>query len=70
MSADAEVEAHADLEKNAATVTQRREIGELFDGRGELRLWADDDGWQGYRREERSDGVAYFFVDTARTTDD
>lgn len=70
MSADGDVKARVDLEENAATVTQRREIGELFDERDELRLWADDDGWQGYRREERSDGVAYYFVDTGRAPDD
>lgn len=70
MSADAEVEARVDLDENAATVTRRREVGELFDENGELRLWADDEGWQGYRREERGDDVAYYFVDTARTPDD
>ena len=60
MSVDAEVEARVDLDENAATVTRRREIGELFDDNGELRLWADDDGWQGYRGEERCDGVVYY----------
>jgi hypothetical protein len=70
MSVDAEVEARVDLDENAATVTRRREIGELFDDNGELRLWVNDDGWQGYRREEKTDGVVYYFVDTARQLDD
>jgi hypothetical protein len=70
MSADAEVEAWVDLDENAATITRRREIGELFDANGELRLWADSDGWQGYRREQESDGVVYYFVDTARMQED
>lgn len=47
MSADAGVEARVDLKANAATVTQRREIGELFDEYGELQLWDNDDGWPG-----------------------
>jgi hypothetical protein len=39
MSADADVQTRVDLDENAVTVTQRREIGELFDEYGELRLW-------------------------------
>ena len=41
MSDDAEVKARVDLDENAATVTRRSEIGELFGASGELRLWAD-----------------------------
>jgi hypothetical protein len=46
-----------------AVVVERREleIDELFRD-GELRLWEDAEGWTGYVREERDDGVAYFRV--------
>ncbi len=53
-----------------AVVVERREVevDELFQD-GELRLWEDSDGWSGYLREEREDGVAYYRVNGRHDTD-
>lgn len=56
-----------DLEGNHATATLRAElsIDDLFDDQGELRLWEDDTGWNGYTIEQDGDGeVAYYYVNT------
>jgi hypothetical protein len=53
-----------------AVVVERREVevDELFRN-GKLRLWEDSDGWSGYLREEREDGVAYYRVNSLHDVD-
>lgn len=70
-----EIETDLDVDGNAATVTitQRRElkIDDLFDENGELRLWEDTGGWNGYLREETSDGdTALYHVNTVHDEND
>jgi hypothetical protein len=70
MSAERDIEGRANLDENAATVTETREVSELFNDDGELRLWEDDAGWNGYLREEADEGIAYYVVNTRHDTDD
>ncbi|WP_231184738.1 hypothetical protein [Haladaptatus sp. DYF46] len=43
-----------DLDENEATVevVKRRQVTDLFDENGELRLWQDAAGWSGYLVED------------------
>jgi len=70
MSAERDIEVRADLDENAAIVTETREVSELFDENGELRLWEDDAGWNGYLREETDEETAYYHVNTRHDSDD
>jgi hypothetical protein len=65
-------EVDVDLEDNTAavTVTIEKEIADLFDDNGELRLWEDSSGWNGYIREETEDGPVYYHVNTRHDEDD
>lgn len=60
-----DVDYDPDENRLVADVVERREleVDDLFQD-GELRLWEDGAGWQGYRREETDDGVAYYRVNT------
>lgn len=73
VSADREVSVEVDPDANRAdvVVTQRLEIGELFDENGELRLWEDSTGWDGYLREKADafGGPVYFRVNTRHCDD-
>jgi hypothetical protein len=62
-----EFDVDVDLEENVATATVTEEIAieDLFVD-GQLRLWADDDGWSGFLVE---DG-AYYHVNTRHGQDD
>ena len=66
MSVDIEVD--VELERNvlSAVVEERREleVGELFNENGELRLWQDRAGWNGYVREIIDDEVRFYEVNT------
>ncbi|RAW44051.1 hypothetical protein DQW50_16485 [Halorubrum sp. 48-1-W] len=68
MSVDHQTDLEVDLEDNraVATVVERRtiEIDDLFDDAGELRLWEDDAGWNGYVRELVDDEARYYAVNT------
>ena len=66
MSGVREVRFEADLDENTATATIRTivEISELFNDDGELRLWQDDAGWNGYLREQHDDGRRFYHVNT------
>ena len=65
MSVDIDVD--VELERNVASaiVTKRQlvEIDELFTD-GELRLWQDRAGWNGYVREVIDDEVRFYEVNT------
>ena len=65
MSVDIDVD--VELERNVASaiVTKRQlvEIDELFTD-GELRLWQDRAGWNGYVREVTADEVRFYEVNT------
>jgi len=65
MSVDIEVD--VELERNVASaiVTKRQlvEIDDLFTD-GELRLWQDRAGWNGYVREVIDDEVRFYEVNT------
>jgi hypothetical protein len=69
VSAERDVEVHADLDDNAATVTETREVSELFNDDGELRLWEDNAGWNGYIREQSDEETAYYVVNTRHDED-
>ena len=58
-----------DLEANRAAVTVTVEVTEVFDENGELRLWEDSSGWNGYVREETNDGPIYYRVNTRHQDD-
>ncbi|QCC47430.1 hypothetical protein [Halobellus limi] len=67
------VDADLDLDENRlrAIVVERREleVDDLFQN-GELRLWEDSEGWDGYVREEDENGdVAYYKVNTRHDGD-
>lgn len=63
---DADVELDAEANAATITVTEQRhlEIEGLFDENGELRLWEDSRGWEGYTREVIEDEIAFYYVDT------
>ena len=66
LSVDVELDG-ADNRVRAVVVERRQvEVDELFQD-GELRLWEDSEGWTGYVREERDDGVAYYRVNRRHT---
>jgi len=62
-----ELDIDIDLEENVAiaTVTKEIAIEDLFVD-GQLRLWADDDGWSGYLIEHEE----YYHVNTHFDEDD
>jgi hypothetical protein len=66
MSADREVIVEADFDDNTAiaTITATVEISELFNDAGELRLWQDDAGWNGYLRDQDDDEPRFYHVNT------
>jgi hypothetical protein len=70
VSVEHPIDVQVDLDEDGscrAVVTERREleIDDLFDGNGELRLWEDGAGWNGYVREEIEDDVViYHHVNT------
>jgi len=61
-----------DLENNSATVEvafirqERREVADLFDDDGQLRLWEDDTGWSGFLLEDGQ----FYSVNTLRHSKD
>lgn len=55
-----------DLEGNTTTASLTLDVEELFDERGELRLWEDEEAWSGFVEE---DGT-YYHVDSWRDEDD
>ena len=65
-----DVDLDSDENRLRAVVVERREleVDDLFQD-GELRLWEDTEGWNGYLREETDDGVAYFRVNTRHDSD-
>jgi len=70
MTGTREFNVDVDLEENRLTIVERREIDELFDKDGELRLCTEATGWRGFRRKETADGWSYYIVDTTRDEDD
>jgi hypothetical protein len=52
-------------------VRERREIdlADLFDEDGRFIVHQDDDGWEGYRREQTDDGTVYYHHDDRREGD-
>lgn len=65
-SVERQIDVDADENAARAVVEERREleIAELFNANGELRLWQDDAGWNGYVREDADGETAYFAVNT------
>lgn len=66
-----DVDLDADGNVVSAVVEERREleIDELFNENGELRLWQDDAGWNGYIREV-VDGETRFYAVNTRFDED
>ena len=68
MSVDCQTDLEIDLEDNraVATVIEKRtlEIDDLFNDDGELRLWQDTAGWNGYIRETVDSESRYYSVNT------
>lgn len=60
---DVDVDLDEDANAAVATIVERRELelDELFQD-GELRLWEDASGWNGFIREEEDDDVVYYSV--------
>ena len=73
MSVERDVDVFLDDDGNAAvaTVVERREfrLDELFEG-GELRLWEDESGWNGFLREEGGDNTVYYSVNCSPEFED
>ena len=65
MSVDIDVDVEIERNVASAIVTKRQlvEIDELFTD-GELRLWQDRAGWNGYVREVTADEVRFYEVNT------
>ena len=65
MSVDIDVDVEIERNVASAIVTKRQlvEIDELFTD-GELRLWQDRAGWNGYVREVIDDEVRFYEVNT------
>ena len=65
MSVDIDVDVEFERNVASAIVTKRQlvEIDELFTD-GELRLWQDRAGWNGYVREVIDDEVRFYEVNT------
>jgi len=61
-----DVDLDADGNVLSAVVEERREleVGELFNEDGELRLWQDRAGWNGYVREIIDGEVRFYEVNT------
>ena len=68
MSVDRQTDLEVDLDDNraVATVVEKRtiEVDDLFTDTGELRLWEDPVGWNGYVREIVDGEPRYYSVNT------
>jgi hypothetical protein len=67
-SVERQIDVDLDADGNVlnAVVEERREleVSELFNENGELRLWQDRAGWNGYVREVTDEETQFFAVNT------
>ena len=67
-SVERQIDVDLDADENAAQAVfeERRElkISELFNSNGELRLWQDGHGWEGYIREVVDGEPRYYAVNS------